>query len=67
MGVVYHESGYLSLKTLRLTFQGATDPDQKAMLMKMSLQVTAAIEDLERAVKNNDKEKIEHARQVCMC
>lgn len=48
-------------------FQEATDPDQKAMLMKMSLQVTAAIEDLEKAVKNNDKEKVEHARQVCMC
>ncbi|XP_046665768.1 cysteine--tRNA ligase, cytoplasmic isoform X3 [Homalodisca vitripennis] len=42
----------------------ATDPDQRDMLMKLSLRVTAALENLEKAVKSNDEKKIDDAKTV---
>jgi cysteinyl-tRNA synthetase len=46
------------------TVKKTTDPDKKCMLEKLLARLTGAIEELEAAVKSNNKEETKRAQEV---
>lgn len=46
------------------TVRSTSDPDKKCMMEKMLSKVTTAVEDLEKAVKENDEVKLKESQNV---